>query len=171
MNYVHFVATSISIMPKINCLAPVASLKCIVTLSSEYLPRSHDYIFIYFVLCTPTALVWTLNMFTCGLALRTLDFCFNSSESFSVWETNAANSIIADSKYCHSLETPEALTSHIISNIWDFITCPVCNFIIWVWKLVWGEGVSCITQPLEFTVVNSILVVSERNAKKRVGET
>lgn len=135
MNYVHFVANLIPIMPKVNCLAPVASLKC-PDIYPEYLPRSHDYLFYVVYLYSPCLNIQHVQLWPCPEDTR---FLFQLKWIIlSISETNAAKSIIADSQVLPQARNFRSLTTYIISNIWDFITCPVCNFFIWVWKLLWG---------------------------------
>lgn len=84
----------------------------------------------------------------------------------SISETNPASCIKASSKYCHNLETPEALWHTIMLNAWAYHLTSLQLYYMTLEAVVWGQDVSSITQPLESTVISTILVVGERDAKK-----
>lgn len=113
------------IAPKMSPLILGGSLKCILNPNSLWastqITRSYGYVFVYFVLSTSRALAWIPNMFSCGLALRTLDFCFSSDESLCKSQKRRC----CQPYYSwlqilpHSLQAPEGLQTHIIPRNWD----------------------------------------------------
>ena len=164
MNYVHFVAKLILIMPKINCLAPVASLKCILTLTSLNIYSDHMTTFLFILYCVLLKPLFEDNMFSCGLALRTLDFYFNSSELFSQFQKlMLPNPLLLTPSIATTQKLQKPQSTHHIKYLRFYHLSSLQLFHM---SLETALRYYCTTQPLESTLVNSILVVSERNAKK-----